>query len=76
MGTDPGKCHIVFPKGTPGVSRVHARIWVSRGEIVVMDMGSTYGTTIDGKRLAQGCAYRLRPGSLLCLGGVETFQAI
>ena len=76
MGTDPGKCHIVFPKGTPGVSRVHARIWASNGEIVVMDMGSTYGTTIDGKRLAQGCAYRLRPGSLLCLGGVETFQAI
>ena len=43
---------------------------------IVMDMGSTYGTTIDGKKLAQGCAYRLRPGSLLCLGGVETFQAM
>ncbi len=54
----------------PRVSRHHARIVVRFGQFVVLDLGSTYGTALNGQRV-QECA--LRSGDALSFGGVEVY---
>ena len=76
FGTDPTRVNVSFPKGTPGVSRVHMKLFSDGGSLCVIDMGSTYGTYIDGKRLTPGCAYPLSPSSVLYLGDGQTFRAV
>lgn len=76
LGVDASKCHIVFPLGTPGISRVHLRVWSANGQIMVMDMNSTYGSFINGKKLTAGLVYTLPLGSTLYLGGGQIFRAV
>lgn len=59
--------------GEPGVeaivSRRHARLSAQRGQFVVQDLGSTYGTRVDGHQLSLGVEMPIRPGQHLWLGG-------
>ncbi len=68
-------CVILYPAGTPGVSRVHMRVWPQDGVLMVMDMRSTYGTWIDNRQMTPGLAYPLRPGSVVYLGDGQMFRA-
>ncbi len=52
------------------VSRYHARIVLRYGQHVLQDLGSTYGTFINGEAV-QECV--LRPGDLLTLGAVGLY---
>ena len=54
----------------PRVSRYHARIVQRYGQFVLQDLGSTYGTALNGQ-IVQECV--LRHGDRLALGGVELF---
>lgn len=76
LGVDTSRCHIVFPLGTPGISRVHLRVWSANGRIMVMDMNSTYGSWIDGKKLTPGLVYTMNAGSTLFLGGGQVFRGV
>ena len=49
------------------VSRVHARLLPSPGGLVVVDLGSANGTTVNGERVWAPVV--LRPGDLLAVGG-------
>lgn len=73
LGTDATRCQLVYPSGSPGISRVHLQLWPHEGALMVMDMGSSCGTWLDGKRLTPGLAYRLAPGLRLNFGREETF---
>lgn len=73
LGTDASRCRLAYPIGSPGVSRVQLRLWPKSGELMIMDMGSSCGTWLDGKRLTPGLAYRLAPGLRLNFGREETF---
>jgi putative peptide zinc metalloprotease protein len=53
----------------PAVSRQQARISVGRGEVLLEDAGSSYGTWLDGRRL-EGRA-PLRDGSRIRIGDQE-----
>ncbi len=75
LGTDRNRCSIVYPPGSPGVSRVHLRLWADKGQMLVMDMGSTYGTWLNEKRMTPGLVYALNPGMNLYLGDGQTFRA-
>ncbi|MDO5153414.1 MAG: FHA domain-containing serine/threonine-protein kinase [Eubacteriales bacterium] len=75
LGTDSSRCSILFPPGTPGVSRVHMRVWAEDAQLRVMDMGSSYGTWLNGQRMIPGLAYALAPGMLLVLGDGQVFRA-
>lgn len=75
LGVDASKCSIVYPQGAPGVSRVHLRLWPDNGRLMVMDMGSTYGTWLDGKKMTPGLVYPLAPGSFVYLGSGQVFRA-
>jgi hypothetical protein len=54
----------------PRVSRYHARIVQRYGQFVLQDLGSTYGTALNGQAV-QECI--LRSGDRLSLGGVDLF---
>jgi len=49
----------------PGISREHAELRRSGGDVTVVDVGSTNGVVVDGDRVAQA---RLRDGSRIQLG--------
>lgn len=56
------------PLDDPDVSRLHCAVTLAAdGQVSVMDLGSTNGTTVDGRPL-DGRPVRLSPGSLLRLG--------
>jgi hypothetical protein len=56
----------------PSVSRRHAKFFLStQGVLMVEDMGSAYGTKINGKALGQNEAGGLKPGDTLAIGGVS-----
>lgn len=51
--------------GDPNVSRRHAKIAFRRGEYFLTDLGSTNGTTVNGKAVRR---HRLRDGDLIRVG--------
>jgi pSer/pThr/pTyr-binding forkhead associated (FHA) protein len=61
------------PIDSPGISRYHARIVVTRGEATLEDLGSKNGTHLNGSRITAPC--RLSDGNEIRLGGlVLTFR--
>lgn len=76
LGVDASRCNLVMPQGTPGVSRRHLRIWPVNGCIHVMDLGSTYGTWLNGKKMTPGLVYSMPQGSVLFMGNNEFFRAM
>lgn len=76
LGVDGMRCRITYPPGTPGISRVHLRLWpAGSGGMMVMDMGSTYGSWLGGKKMSPGLAYRFPAGAALYLGNGQVFRA-
>ncbi len=53
------------------VSRRHAKFFLADGVLMVEDMGSAYGTKINGKALGANEAGGLKPGDKLTIGGVQ-----
>jgi hypothetical protein len=49
----------------PGISRRHAELRRSGGDVTVVDLGSTNGVVVDGERVDEA---RLRDGSRVTLG--------
>jgi hypothetical protein len=70
--TDPTFANL-FPDHR--VSREHAQIWYASGVWWIEDVGSTYGTVVDGHELAPRCPVRLRPWSEIVLGRTILFFA-
>lgn len=73
LGTDRSRCQIAYPPNSPGVSRVHLRIWAENSQILVMDMGSTYGSWLGNMRMSPGMVYILSPGATVYLGDGQIF---
>jgi pSer/pThr/pTyr-binding forkhead associated (FHA) protein len=59
-------CDIVVPD--PNVSRVHAEIRHEGLEYTLVDLGSTNGVEVNGKRVMR---HTLRDGDQVSLGGAE-----
>ncbi len=71
MGRDPARNDLVFPNGTQGVSGVHCVLIydASAGTLYIKDLGSTYGTFVNGsRRLAPSQAMPLKVGDKFALG--------
>ncbi|HUF38066.1 MAG TPA: FHA domain-containing protein [Anaerolineales bacterium] len=54
-----------------GVSRVHASIQISPRRINVVDLGSSNGTFLNGRRLTPQVPYSMADGDILILGKLE-----
>ena len=74
LGVDPSKCSILYPPGSPGVSRVHLRMWPYGKALRIMDMGSTYGTWINKTKLNPGMVYTMQPGMVLQFGQGQIYR--
>ncbi|WP_179402645.1 FHA domain-containing protein [Burkholderia guangdongensis] len=57
-----------YPHQVNYLSRRHAHIYVQDDDVFVEDLGSTNGTFVDGRRLAEHAA-PLEDGAVLALGG-------
>ena len=65
------QCDFEFDRHTKEVSRHHAAIECgSDGAYVIVDLGSTAGTYVDGVRLSQNVPYPLQWGSRVSFGRV------
>lgn len=75
MGRDPRLNQLVFPEYVNGISRVHGELTVVNGQLYLKDLGSSYGTYLEGgQRLAANQAVVLRPGDRFSLGSsAQTF---
>lgn len=73
FGTNPNRCNFTFPPGSPGISKVHMRIWPEDGEVLIVDMGSTYGTWLNNQKMTPGLIYSLNPGEAIYLGDGQVF---
>lgn len=68
IGTDATLCNLAFPKGTPGVSRLHCSITFDGKTVMVKDENSSYGTYMDDTRLEAGKPTVMHRGHKLGLG--------
>jgi pSer/pThr/pTyr-binding forkhead associated (FHA) protein len=63
VGRDPTQCDVVI--SDPNVSRVHAWVTVKKGDVVVIDRGSTNGTYVNGVKMENA---KLKSGDVIQLG--------
>ncbi len=75
IGIGPG-IGIQFPERTPGVSHNHATVMLNGGRLTVQDMGSTYGTWVNGQRLAPKTSVTLHLGDRVWLGSDQQIFVI
>lgn len=71
FGRNRQAVQICFPDGTGGISWIHCKISWQDGRLILVDLGSTYGTYLgDGQRLAPNVPYLLQNQTVICLGGM------
>ena len=67
VGRNPNTCKLVFEqKDWPSVSRQHAKFQLLEGRWFISDLGSTYGTYVDGQQIKTPT--ELRAGSHIQFG--------
>lgn len=67
IGRDPS-CTICLPPDARGVSRRHCRLTAGDGALVLTDMGSSYGTFVNGRRLEANRPVSLNRGASFYVG--------
>lgn len=61
------KCDIHFPDNTAGISGSHCEISASGDQVILRDLGSTYGTFVNGNRITAHTDHRLFAGDSFTL---------
>lgn len=75
FGRDPALCNVVFPSGTPGVSRRHCVLEPHSDGMYLMDLGSSSGTFLqNGQRLQPNQWVKVSDN--FCLGSPNVMFAI
>ncbi len=68
IGRTP-ECNVVFAEGTQGVSAVHCRVEFQGNNVMVTDLGSSYGTFLNnGLRLTPNIPQEIHAGDGFYLG--------
>lgn len=68
VGRDYASCQMVFPEGTPGISKNHCEFSLTGMGLAVRDLNSSYGTYVNGRRLSPGELFSLGDGAVVVLG--------
>ena len=79
IGRDPQLCQMVFPDGTPGISRTHCMLHLASGSkfVELKDLNSSYGTFLpDGTRVTPNVAVRLKSGDSFFVGSHENMISV
>lgn len=67
FGRDP-QCKVSLPEDAKGVSRVHCRVDLKGNALMLMDLGSSYGTFVGGKKIVPNAPVTLKIGDSFSLG--------
>lgn len=77
VGTSVSNCNLIFPKGTPGISRIHCEFTYRNGRMAVTDLGSSYGTFVNGQQVAPKQTTLLAPDDRVYLARPnQTFEVL
>ena len=78
FGRDSAQCSAVYPKEVKGISRLHCSVEIKNGKVLLMDLGSTYGTFLsDGTKLEPNKPYYLNYGqSFYLVDPANTFRIV
>src|SRR3954465_3972324 len=60
-----------IPLARPFVSLFHALVLFDKGSISIVDLGSTNGVTVAGKRIEKNIPARITPGTEVSIGSVQ-----
>ena len=68
IGRDPKRCGIVYPEKERGISGLHCAVApTADGALTLTDLGSSYGTTANGRKLSANVPCILRAGDQFAL---------
>lgn len=77
IGRDRECNDFVYPESARGVSRRHCELSAANGAVTLRDLGSSYGTFVNGVRLAANQTATLYPGDEFSVGSAtETFVIV
>ncbi|MCC8082332.1 MAG: PrsW family intramembrane metalloprotease [Lachnospiraceae bacterium] len=77
IGRDAGTNQLIYPAGTSGISKNHCEVMVKNGRVYIRDLGSTYGTFVNGKRLQPNQVCEIGVGTRVCIGSArEEFRIV
>ena len=62
IGRQAGRCNICYPPDTRGVSGMHCQLRQIGNQIELIDLGSSYGTFVNGQKIIPNMAVRLNVG--------------
>ena len=62
IGRNPQRCTHIYPKDEKGISAVHCRLQYDGGHILLTDLGSQFGTFVNGQRLQPNTPFILQKG--------------
>lgn len=70
IGRNAMICQLIYPQNAKGISHIHCKVTVNRqvGGVVIEDMGSTYGTFVNGKKIEKHMIKKLMPGDQIRFG--------
>lgn len=68
IGRDPAANDVVYPSGVPGISGKHCVLIKSGQSLVISDLGSSYGTFVNGNKITPNTAVKLEAGMNFYVG--------
>ncbi len=68
FGRNVNSCNVLFPDDTKGISRMHCKVEMEGDTIIITDLGSSYGTFVNGSKLQPYAPRKLNPGDTFYLG--------
>ncbi len=70
-------CKLKYPAGTPGISTLHCELVIQSGNFYLIDLGSQFGTYVNGRKITPNQSYPLKEGDTICLASAqEAFQVV
>lgn len=69
VGRNPSCCQLIYPSSAKGISSAHCRFLTdTEGMPFVMDLGSTYGTWVNGEKIVSDSYRKLSSGDSIIFG--------
>ena len=76
FGRNPQSCTVVFPDKTKGISRLHCKVDAGSNGCIITDLGSTYGTFVNGRKLPANVPTPINNGDSFYVGDQSNMFAI
>ena len=78
LGRNPAQCTLCYPANAGGVSGVHCQLrpMPDGNGIGICDLGSSYGTYVNGNVLISHMEYRITTGDTISFGDNQVWMVI